>query len=188
MRGGAFVERELHEFWRLLDATRDEVITAGKRPFNPRLFLRALQIIYDNYFGNDWADPRALLFWQKVVGYDGIQRVMPVNYVQAFHDWLPNTVRKLKHNQPQDRSTRFEIFRVLGGWVDVDFYPLQARGSLGFNFAIYGAGYLWRGIVERAVVGSCAGGTVGLADDGDHFEAYISQKNCRLFRSCATTA
>lgn len=156
------VEKELNEFWRLLDATRDKVITAGKKPFNPNLLLTAWQTYddhFEDYFGNDWTDPPALLFWQKVIGYDGIQRAMPVNYVQAFHDWLDNTVEKLKNNKPQDRNTTFKIYRA-GNWVPVDFYPLRDRGSLGFNFAIYGA---------------CAGGrTWGRGGRG--IEAFVNQK------------
>ncbi|MHB1947667.1 MAG: hypothetical protein ACYCQI_06090 [Gammaproteobacteria bacterium] len=136
----SLVERELHEFWRLLDATRDEVITAGKRPFNPNLFLRAAQM-YDNhyadYFGNDRRDPRALLFWQQVIGYDGIQRIMPVNYMQALlQDFLEYMAEKIKNNKPQARATCFQTY--VGEWLVVDFYPLQVRGSFAFNFAVYG--------------------------------------------------
>ncbi|MHB1947434.1 MAG: hypothetical protein ACYCQI_04900 [Gammaproteobacteria bacterium] len=135
------IEKELLEFWKLLDATLDEVITAGKKPFNPDLLLEAFKTYdkhFEDYFGDDWRDPRALLFWQKVIGYDGIQRFMPVNYVQAFHDWLHNTVEKLQKNQPQDRSTHFEVYHCNSNYVPVVIYPLQRRSCPGYNFAIDG--------------------------------------------------
>ncbi len=133
------VERELHEFWKLLDATQDEVITAGKRPFNPKLLIKAWDTYnyhYEDYFGNNSLDPRALLFWQKVIGYDGIQRFIPVNYVQAIRDGFNNTINKLKNNQPQNRNTSFEIGHA-GNEETIDFYPLRRRESPGFNFSIY---------------------------------------------------
>ncbi|MHB1949461.1 MAG: hypothetical protein ACYCQI_15285, partial [Gammaproteobacteria bacterium] len=169
VKAGSLVERERHEFWRLLDATQDEVITAGKRPFNPNLFSKAVQLYddhYADYFGNNWEDARALLFWQQVIGYDGIQRIMPVNYVQAFQDWLDTTAEKIKNNQPQARGTCFEIYRG-GGWVKVDFYPLHERGTFGFNFAVYGRGG-WAGGARRV-----------------DFEAYVNQKQ-QAYRSYAT--
>src|SRR5262249_46242834 len=53
---GSSVERELTKFYELLDATLKEVITPGKRPFNPDLLLKPLQmydddILYKEYFG-----------------------------------------------------------------------------------------------------------------------------------------
>ena len=144
MKKGSNVEKELHAFWRLLDSTRNEVVTAGKKPFNHHLLLEAWRTyddakLFKDYFGGHWEDPRALLFWQKVIGYDGIQRIMPVNYVQVFHEWLEDTVKKLQNGEPQGRSTRFEFFRA-GNLVLVDFYPLQERQTEGFNFGIYGRG------------------------------------------------
>ncbi|HSW69870.1 MAG TPA: hypothetical protein VLI69_06960 [Gammaproteobacteria bacterium] len=139
---GSIVEKELHEFWRLLDNTLDEVITAGKKPFNPDLLFESLQTYNDHfvdYFGNHWEDPRALLYVQKVIGYEGIQRIMPVNYVQAYRDCLNSTVKKLQNNQPQARVTQFKIYRS-----ELQFYPLQPRGSAGFNFGLFGGPYLYR--------------------------------------------
>jgi hypothetical protein len=115
IREGSKVAIELVKFWSLLDAMLNEIVTTG-RHFNPNLLLKAWQTydddkLYQKYFGGRWDDPRALLFWQKVIGYDGIQRIMPGNYVQGFHDWLDNTVKKLQNGEPQDRSTRFEVYR-----------------------------------------------------------------------------
>lgn len=154
MRKGSLVERELAKFYELLDATLNEVITPGKRPFNPDLLLKPLQMydddkLYKEYFGGRWDDPRALFFVQKVIGYEGIQRFMPVNFVQAHQDWLDETARKLEKNEPQARGTRFQIYRA-GNWEGVDFYPLRDRGTSGFNFMIYGLG---RG------EGACASGS-----------------------------
>lgn len=138
VREGSLVEKELHAFWELLDATRDKIITAGQIAFPPNLLLKPLQMYaddkdYTEYFGGRWDDPRALLFVQKVVGYEGIQGIMPVNYVQAHQDWLDVTAEKLQNDQPQERGTRF--YR---GGEGVDFYPPRARGTAGFNFMIYG--------------------------------------------------
>ncbi len=142
VRQGSPVERELHIFWALLDSTLDEVIIAGKKPFNSNLLLEAWQTydndkLYKEYFGGCWNNPRALLFWQKVIGYEGIQRFMPLNYVQAFHGWLENTIAKLQNDKPQDRSTQFTIIGSSYSSL-VSFYPLQPRGACGFIFAIYG--------------------------------------------------
>lgn len=143
LKKNSAVKRKLLKFWKLLDTMRNEVITAGKRPFNPNLLTRALEA-YDNQLGdheveqNDWDDdPRALLFWQKVIGYDGIQRTMPVNYVQAFNDSLYHMPEKLKNGELQKRDTKFKIYyfkNTLFG--DADFYPLLERGSEEYNFAI----------------------------------------------------
>lgn len=172
VRQGSPVERELHEFWRLLDATLDEIIVAGKKPFNPYLFLEAWQLyadpkLFKEYFGYNWDDPRALLFWQKVIGYDGMQRFMPVNYIQAFQDWLDGTVKKLQNDQPQGRSLQFKFF--CSDWKPVLFYPLQPRGTPGFNFAIYGGGMVW----------ACTD-TCWLGDEMAPFSELISNKNSRL--------
>lgn len=63
-RKGSSVEKELCRFYELLDATLNDFITAGKRPFPPNLLLEFLQM-YDNhkgykeYFGDRCDDPRA---------------------------------------------------------------------------------------------------------------------------------
>ncbi|MEO9205333.1 MAG: hypothetical protein ABI296_06425 [Gammaproteobacteria bacterium] len=148
VKEGSLVETKLNEFWSMLDATLNEVITVGKWPFNRKLLLKALQVYgddknFETYFGNSWTDPRALLFVQKIIGYEGIQRLMPDNDVQAWRDGLENTVGKLKKNEPQGRSTEFEIYRA-GNWLPVSFYPLKPRkSSMGSNssvsnFVIYG--------------------------------------------------
>ncbi|MHB1949056.1 MAG: hypothetical protein ACYCQI_13190 [Gammaproteobacteria bacterium] len=143
-RKGSLVEKELIEFYKLLDATLKEVITPGKRPFNSNLLLEPLRMYDDNklykeYFGGRWDGPRALFFIQKVIGYEGIQRFMPVNYVQAHQDFLEITAKKLQNNQPQARGTLFKIIRSGKSSLEtVAFYPLRPRGTAGFNFAIFG--------------------------------------------------
>ncbi len=84
------------KFRSLLDATLNGVATTG-RHFNPQLFTQAVQIYCsDNasHFGNNEEDPRAMVFWQQVIGY--IQRCMPANYVQAFCNGIDNTKEKYK--------------------------------------------------------------------------------------------
>ncbi|MHB1949332.1 MAG: hypothetical protein ACYCQI_14600 [Gammaproteobacteria bacterium] len=155
-RKGSQVETELVKFYELLDASLNEVITAGKRPFLSNLLLEPL-LMYDNkksykdYFGGRWDDPRALFFIQKVIGYEGIQRLMPVNLVQAHQDWLDDAAEKLKNNQPQPRETSFKIYRY-GRVETVDFYPLRPRGTPGFNFMIYGG----RGLLAGRPLGGGA--------------------------------
>jgi hypothetical protein len=73
---------------------------------------------------------------QKVIGYEGIQRFMPVNFVQAHQDLLYEAASKLEKNVPQTRWFQFHAYRE-GVRETVDFYPLKARGTLGFNFMIY---------------------------------------------------
>ncbi|MHB1949615.1 MAG: hypothetical protein ACYCQI_16065 [Gammaproteobacteria bacterium] len=133
-------DREIAEFWRLLDATLDEVITVGKKPFNSNLFIEAFKTYseYLNRYFTGSVDERALLFWQKIIGYEGIQRFLPVNYIQALHDGLHNSIAKLQKNEPQDRSTSFTIkhYEWKQGSDDYPwrenfaFYPLQRRESL----------------------------------------------------------
>ncbi|MHB1948127.1 MAG: hypothetical protein ACYCQI_08445 [Gammaproteobacteria bacterium] len=147
VKAGSLVERELHEFWRLLDATRDEVITVGKRPFNPNLFEKAVRILEDEFtrkLYKEWVELPNVLFWQDVIGYNGIERIMPVNYVQAFQDYATLSATLILKNEPQPRGIHFKIHRRESPWIGVDFYPLQDRGSLGFNFAIYSGAYGWR--------------------------------------------
>ena len=161
------VAKELAQFRLLLDATLKETVKTG-RHFNPNLLLKAFQIYdnhYDDYFGNDWKDPRAMLFWQQAIGY--VQRFMPANYVQAFCDGLSNTNEKLQKGTPQGRALKFETYQA-GRWDPTDFYPLS-NSHLGFRFAIYG----WR----RAAGGGGACGA-GCADRQPllSFEAYVNQK------------
>ncbi len=147
------VEQELLAFWGLLDATLDNVITAGEKPFNPDLLLKTLQTYDDNklnpkYFGGRWDDPCALLYVQKVIGYEGTQRIMPVNYVQAFQDGLNNTAEKLQNRQPQGRSTQFEMY-LSGTWARIAFYPLQQRSAPRSNFAVPRVGGSLAGLRAR---------------------------------------
>jgi len=139
---GSLVEKELFKFWGLLDATLNEVITAGKRPFNYDLLLTTLEIYEDklkDYFGGWCDDPRALLFVQKVIGYDGMERFMSINDVQGFQADVSITAEKLRTKAPQGRSTCFEIHRS-GQWVPVNFYPLQPRSCSSFGFIIRNKG------------------------------------------------
>ena len=128
--------------------------------------------IYDNddpynyYFGG-WDDPRALFFVQNVIGYQGIQGLMPVNYVQAYQDGLSNTEQKLRNSEPQGRSTLFDIYRAETP-IPFDLYPRLPRMSPGSNFMIYGLGgggpdgvSLWR---QRA----------------QSFQSFMSIKNYKL--------
>ena len=86
--------------------------------------------------GCHWSDPRAMIFWQQVIGT--VQRGLPVNYVQAFCDGLYTTEEKLRDNNPQGRSLKFQLFDTgQGAWVSSDFYPLSVS-RLGFDYAIYG--------------------------------------------------
>lgn len=128
----------LAQFRSMLEAMLDEIATIG-RHFNLDLLQKAFQIYnshYQNYFGNDSSDPRAMLFWQQIIGY--IQRVLPANYAQAFCDGLCNTTQKLQKGIPQSRSFKFEILNAgRNAWCPSDFYPL-ASSLLGFDFAIYG--------------------------------------------------
>ncbi|MHB1948551.1 MAG: hypothetical protein ACYCQI_10620 [Gammaproteobacteria bacterium] len=179
---GSLVEKELVEFYRLLDATLNEVITAGKKPFPPHLLLESWQVYYDDklykeYFGGNWQHPRALFFVQKIIGYEGIQRFMPVNYVQAYQDWLDDAAARLRRNQPQQRGTSFKIFRS-DHWEEVAFYPLQARGTPGFSFAIYGGSHagVGRGDYHYWLTGHPRASRL--------FEAYIDQKK-QAYRSYA---
>lgn len=145
----------------------NEVITAGKKPFNPNVLSKALQIYDDkkhcnDYFGGSYDDPRALLFVQKVMGYDGIQRFMPANYVQAFQDGLDNTIKKLQNHKTQRRSTLFAIYRS-GNWALWDFYPLPLRGTVAIDFAVFAC--------HPGFPVCCPGGA-----QSRHFIAYVNQK------------
>lgn len=136
VREGSVVAVALAQFRSLLDATLRDIVTTG-RHFNSKLLLQAFKIYDDRYkdFGNDWSDPRAMLFWQQVIGT--IQRGLPVNYVQAFCDGLYTTEEKLRYNNPQSRSLKFELFDTgRRTWVSSDFYLLSAS-RLGFDYAIY---------------------------------------------------
>ncbi len=137
VREGSDVAVVLAQFRAQLDALLDEVVTTG-RHFNPNLLWKAFQIYHDHfrdYFGGDWKDPRAMLFWQQIIGT--IQRRLPVNYVQAFCDGLYTTKEKLRNNQPQGRSLKIELGNMLQqSWVPTDFYPLSLS-RLGFDYAIF---------------------------------------------------
>ena len=81
-----------------------------------------------------------MLFWQQVIGT--IQRVLPVNYVQALCDGLYTTEENLRNNNPQGRSLKIQIELFDNGcnvWVSSDFYPLSVS-RLGFDYAMYGQG------------------------------------------------
>jgi hypothetical protein len=104
---------------------------------------------------------------QKVIGYEGIQRYMPVNYVQAHQDWIEETAKKLQKNVPQARGTHFTIYCSRQD-VTVDFYPLQARGT-GPAFAVYAGGGRWAWAGAAAV-------RLGVSE----FSKLMSIKNSRL--------
>lgn len=166
VKEGSEVAIALAQFRLLLDATLNEIVTTG-RHFNPRLFYSALKTYddhYANYFGNGWSDPRAMLFWQQVIGY--IERIMPVNYVQAFFDGLYNSEEKLRKGLPQGRSLRFELFDSgRNTWVPKDFYPL-VDSRLGFDFARTASG-------PRAAPQTARPPSIWAPR---FFEAYVNQK------------
>ncbi len=168
VKKGSIVETELIRFWGLLGATRDDIITAGKRPFDANLLLKALQILSVRFTFKDDLDPRTLLFWQKVIGYEGIQRFMPVNYVQAYRGGLTITAEKLRNDRLQNRDTCFNIIRDINLLASsLDFYPLQDRGVVGFNFGLWSCG------------GLGLGGCVALAGR-ENLEKLMSIKNKKL--------
>ena len=141
VREGSSVATALAQFRSLLDEKLNDIVTTG-RHFNPKLLLQALKIYDDRYkdFGCHWSDPRAMIFWQQVIGT--VQRGLPVNYVQAFCDGLYTTEEKLRDNNPQGRSLKFQLFDTgQGAWVSSDFYPLSVS-RLGFDYAIYGLGQI----------------------------------------------
>ncbi len=142
VRDGSYVAIELATFRSMLDATLNDAATAG-RHFNPNFLLKAFQLYddhYQDYFGNNWDDPRAMAFWQLVIGY--VERFLPVNYIQAFFDRLCMSEDKLRKGEPQARSLKFEVFdEGRNSWGPVDFYPLSTS-RLGFNFAIYADSFL----------------------------------------------
>jgi hypothetical protein len=138
VKQGSLVEKELHKFWKLLDATLDEIITIDKKPFIPdRLLSKALQLYRNRYMwwsDGAYGDRRTWLFVQRVMGYDGIQRIMPVNYIQDFryipYDWS---------DQIHHHSTKFGYRVDCNNVVQIDFYPLLPRSSKGFHFFTQGS-------------------------------------------------
>ncbi len=184
VRKGSKVAIELAQFRSLLDATLNEIVTTG-RHFNPDLLQRAFQIYddhYHDYFGNDWSDPRAMLFWQQTIGY--IERLFPANYVQAACDGFYNTEEKLRSGTPQARSFKFEVYHSgRGAWAPADFYPLSSS-RLGFDFAIFARG---------AAAGGCGQGVAGLSagmrtacDALRPFRSLCQSKTASLQNLCRT--
>jgi hypothetical protein len=162
VREGSAVAVALAQFRSLLETTLNEIATTG-RHFNPNLLLQAFQIYddhYEDYFGNNWDNPRAMLFWQQVIGT--IQRLMPVNYAQAFCSGLLSTQEKLQKGDAQGRTLAFEVYRSGSGWQAAPFYPLT-DSRLGFDYAIYAGhggtlgrrGVCWLTAVCRAWQGLC---------------------------------
>lgn len=138
IKENSFVTTELTSFRKHLNARLEEEITTG-RHFNPDLLLQAYQMYNDLYqkdFRSDSSDPRALLFWQQVIGT--IQRALPVNYIQAFCAGLEKTIEALQVDVYQGRSLKIQIFDTArNNWVPTNLYPLSAS-RLGFEYAIYG--------------------------------------------------
>lgn len=137
VRADSKVGEELAKFHSLLDGMLNEIATTG-RQFNPNVLQKAWQIYddhYHDYFGNAWDNPRAMLFWQRTIGY--IQCVMPANYVQAFCDGVVNTTEKLQKGIPQGRSFEFEVYDgAARDFLPASFYPLTVS-RLGIDFAFY---------------------------------------------------
>jgi hypothetical protein len=172
VREGSAVAEQLAEFRSMLDATLKETITTG-RHFNATLLQRVFEIYnahYEDSFGNDWSNPKAMLFWQQSIGY--VQRFMPANYVQAFCDGLYNTTRRLQKGTPHGRLSEFEMYRA-GNWARSDFYPLFSN-RLGFDFAI-----CLTLLGDRVGASLARAVPAGLAAERSAlriFEAYVNQK------------
>ncbi len=88
VKAGSTVETALLKFRSLLDATLKDGATTG-RHFNPDLLYQAFKIYdehYHDYFGNDWEDPRALAFWQLVIGYTDVScpSIMYKHFLMIF--------------------------------------------------------------------------------------------------------
>lgn len=136
VREGTELAIALTQFRSLLKSKMNEIVTIGWH-FNTALLYRAFEIYddhYHDYFGSDWSDPRATLFWQQVIGY--IQRFLPANYLQAFCDGLYKTEKKLRNGSPQNRSFKLNRYDWdWCSWILADLYPRLAS-SLGFDFAI----------------------------------------------------
>jgi hypothetical protein len=173
------VQKELAKFYQLLDATLEDIITPGKRQFDPDLFLMGLRLcdkeIRDsrtkyrggnNYFadysshlsieelelarGDDTVEQpaRFMFFAQKVLGYEGLARYMPVNMLLAHQD-LRGAAAILgrggdaDENSPQLRNTEFRIvsnMSIHAGKANI--YPIRPRGTENLNYMICDGGTL----------------------------------------------
>lgn len=165
---GSTVAEALTKFKLMLDATLKETVTTG-RHFNPNILLRAFEIYgahYEDYFGGAWNNPRAVLFWQQVIGYS--QRFMPVNYVQAFCDGIANTTKKLQKGARQGRALKFAISHQ-GISIPVAFYPL-AVSRFGVDFALYAGSHGDAKGCWRLACAACGRG----------FAKFLSVKNSKL--------
>jgi hypothetical protein len=101
---------------------------------------------------------------------------MPVNYVQALQDSADDAVEKLRNNQPQPRGTSLKIYHPGPRYEIVNFYPLQPRGTSGFNFVVYPRDhFLFWGMGSGHVVHAGARLLVG-----EKFEKLLSIKSHRL--------
>lgn len=139
---GTRVAEALARLGSLLSVLLNEKIITG-RHFNPKLLIKAFSLYHEHYhdfFGGSSSHPRALLFWQRVIGM--IQRALPVNDLQALCDGLDRAEKKLLHHQPQGRSLKcilsdVQTERIVPVLTDV--YPL-ATSRLGIDYAMSG----WR--------------------------------------------
>ncbi len=166
VKPGSTVEKLFKDYTDSLNKRLKEVVTTG-RHFNPNLLLGLFEK-YDKHFadfGNRWDDPRAMFYWQRVIGQ--AQHLMTANLVQAFCDpeGLNAAAEKLRTGAPCARSFKFKSYdSASSAWIPTDFYPVAAAG-LGSNFALFDG--------RR-----CAGAGAGLLGCATLcvFEAYVNQK------------
>ncbi|MBV8802158.1 MAG: hypothetical protein JO131_04210, partial [Gammaproteobacteria bacterium] len=134
VKEGSAVAIALKEFTLQLNALMQQKVTTGLH-FNPRLLGQAYKIYethFKDYFGNNSKDPRAILFWQQVIGK--IQSVLPVNYVQALCNGMVTTGENLKNNIPQGRSFKMKVFNPEHKgdpsklYIPCNFYPRGISG------------------------------------------------------------
>ena len=168
------VAQALADYKSSCDAMLNKPVTTG-RHFNPNLQQRAFQIYddhYEDYFRNDWSDPRAMLFWQRAIG--STERLFPANTYRQHvtGSIIPKKNCVLANRKDGHLNLSYGILRR-GLWVPTDFYP-RGESRLGFDFAI-GA---HAGGVPAAVPGGREGARGGRGAGGGarRFEAYVNQK------------
>lgn len=133
------ITKKFAEFKDSINAILQVPITTGQY-FNLNILLAAEKAYAENKLGDCGKDPRALVFWQRVIGY--IQSLMPVNDVQAYLEQkgLELSVQNLRNGNPQNRSLNVEVFRAPASPVTQDVYK---DSGLGVNFALTMKGKGW---------------------------------------------
>ena len=148
-------EAALIEFRNALEPK--EVVTFGRKQFNPALLLRALELYDEKFaaFGNTWDAPKNKLFVRKIIGY--IDRFLSActGQVFAFGGFYVIEMREKLIRNLKFRSDNAVIF------------PLDSdpRSRLGYDF-MAGRGARYDGTARRA-----AG-----SDAVVLFKTYVEQK------------